>query len=80
MTVRVKLNPAGFDALRKSPEVVAVISAMASRISAAAPGCAVSAPKMGRKRARVRVYTATHAARVAESEGHALLRAIDAGR
>lgn len=79
---RFKLNPPGFDAFRRSPEVAALIQAAGERVASAAGG----APDFkvirteNKSRARVLVITATTRGRLAEAKHRALTRSIDAGR
>ena len=77
---RVVLNQAAFRELRRSPEVVADLTARGRRIAAAAGAGFEMQTWLGRNRGRVTVRTATSAARAAEARDHALLGALDAGR
>lgn len=79
--VRFVLDPAGFDALRKSAEMDAALAAVAARIAAAAgDGFEADPVTDGAHRGRTRVYTATYAARVRNARENTLLKALDAGR
>ena len=80
MTVRVKLNIAGFRQLRTAPDVVDDLERRAQAIAAAAgPGHKVST-EAGRTRAIGMVWTDTPEAMLAEATGRSLTRAIDAGK
>lgn len=75
--MKIKFNEAGFDELRKSPEVIALLEQKGRELAAAAgPGYEAEPAFKGRKRARVTVRTATNAARAAEARNHNLIRAL----
>lgn len=77
---KIKFNYAGFNEVRRSPEVAADLRARAERIaSAAGEGFEVKAT-MNAGRAGAIVYADTMEAMVAEAEDKALSSAIDAGR
>jgi hypothetical protein len=78
--VRIKLNSAEVAALLRSDAVGRDLEERARRIAnAAGPGMEVSR-RVGRKRQRVSIITATAEARRAEAERRALTQALDAGR
>jgi hypothetical protein len=79
---RIKFHYEGFNALRKSPEVVAALEAKGEAIAQAAGG----SPDFevivaeGKSRARVIVTTASIEGMVAEATDRALTQALSAGR
>lgn len=77
---RIVFNYQGFDALRKTPSVVADITARANRIAAAA-GDGVEV-KIGAtpSRAKATIYTDSIEASLAEATDKTLSTAIDQGR
>lgn len=78
---RVVLHNEGFDKLRKLPAIQQDLKRRADKIAAAAgEGFVVDPVFEGQKRARVRVYAESFAAKRAEANDGALTRAIDAGR
>lgn len=93
-TTTIKILPEGFNAYRKSPEVVAALEAIAAGIVAEAqanvdadPAAAhfpterpdvVQRTVQGRDRARVYVSTDTHRGALAEHSSRALNRAVQA--
>lgn len=84
-TTRIELNLEGFNALRRSPEVIADLTSRANAIAQAAEAGADGAQfdvdnVTSAVRGRVRVSTANYKARKAEAVDAALTRAIDAGR
>lgn len=80
MTVTVKMNRQGVDALLKSPDVAAELNRRARRIaSAAGPGMEVRS-SIGRTRARAVVITSTPEARAAEATDRRLSAALWSGR
>ncbi len=79
-TVRLEMNSAGFQAILKSPGVVADIEKRTNAIAAAAgPGMEPSV-RVGVTRVRGSVITADYDAMKAEATNKALTSAIDAGR
>lgn len=83
---RVVLNIEGFNALRRSPEVMADLERRARAIASAATANAGAGAEFevetitSATRGRVRVATANRKAQRAEALDAALTRAIDAGR
>ncbi|MFL2002017.1 hypothetical protein [Microbacterium sp. A1-JK] len=80
--VRIEMNPAGFAAILKSPEVQADLRRRAEAIAAAAgggPDFEVDS-RIGSTRARASVFTATTEGRLAEATDRVLTNALDAGR
>ena len=78
--VRIKLNSAEVAALLRTDAVGRDLEERARRIAnAAGPGMEVTR-RVGRKRQRVSVITATPEAMHAEAATRALTRALDAGR
>jgi hypothetical protein len=77
---RVKLNEAAFRELRRSPEVLADLTARGRRIAASAGKGFGVQPWIGRNRARVTVRTETAEARGRDARDHVLLHALDAAR
>lgn len=76
---KVKLNIAGFNELRKSGEVEALVSGEAEKIaSAAGPGFAVGVHQKG-SRVIANVYTETADAMRAEAKSGALSKAVGGG-
>ncbi len=81
MSTRVKLNIAGFRALRNSPAVVAELERRAKAIAeAAGPGMETRPAETGGNRARVAVVTSSFEAMLAEAHHRTLTRAVGAGR
>lgn len=75
--MKIKFNTKGFDELRNSPEISALLEAKAREVAAAAgPGYEAETVFHGKKRARVSVKAATRAARVSEARNHNLIRAV----
>jgi hypothetical protein len=75
--VKVTFRTAGFDELRKSPGVVAMLEAKAAELAeAAGDGFEAKPVELGRKRARVAVVATTPEAMVAEARNHNLIRAL----
>lgn len=80
MSVRVVLHNAAFDALRKSPEIMADLERRARQIAAqAGDGFEVEVDR-GPRRGVARVVARSSEAKRAEATDAALTRAIDAGR
>lgn len=81
---RIEFNNAGFEAILKSPEVIADLLARGQRIASSAttrPGAVFSVDaQVGRSRAQIRVATGNDAAREAEAHDRALVSSLDAGR
>ncbi len=80
MSVRIVWKWAGFDAVRKSPEVATDLRRRGEAIAAAAGEGHEVQSYTGRRRARVTVRTATNAAREREATARNLTAALDAGR
>lgn len=75
--MKIRFNEAGFDALRKSPEMCALLEEKGRELAASAgPGYEAEPAFKGRKRARVSVKAATKEAKVAEARQHNLIRAL----
>lgn len=91
--VRIKINVAGFNAYRNSPEVMALLTKVAKEIQdraqANVDATSINIPSEGpdigmvvhnhATRARARVFTRTLKAMIAESHNRALNRAIQGG-
>jgi hypothetical protein len=77
---RIEVDHAGVEALLRSPEVKRDLERRAAAIAAAAGEGMASRTYQGRDRIRAVVWTQTNAARRAEAQNRALLRALDAGR
>lgn len=79
---RLKIEPEGFNQIRRDPAIQADLHRRAEAISAAAGGgddyVVIDSPSS--TRARVVVVTASPAARQAEATDRTLTRALDAGR
>lgn len=78
---RFDLDFAGFDELRKSSDLDAIISASVRRIaSAAGPGFEAGPVVHGINRSRSDIHTTDFRSRVKNARENTLLRALDAGR
>lgn len=81
MATRLKLNTAGFRALRTSPEVRADLAERAARVAnAAGPGVEVLPEQAPRNRAHLTVAPVTPEAAARVAKGNDLIRALEAGR
>lgn len=81
--MEIEWNYRAFDAIRRSPEVVADLERRARAIRAAAGGDDADFEVetfIGRSRARVTIRTANRAGMLAEARDRALTRAMEAGR
>jgi len=78
MTLRYESDYEGWGQILKSSAVQALVTAKAERVrNAAGPGFVVESGISAKgDRASARVYTATHAARVAEADQRALSKAF----
>ena len=77
---RIQFNYAGFNAVRRSPQVAADIERRAQAIAAAAGEGMEVRTGLNASRAWATVSTGTDDAKRAEAEDKALTRAIDSGR
>lgn len=77
---KVTLRKANIGLLLKSAKVQAELKARADRIAAAAGEGMEASVRVGRRRARASVITATEQARENEARHRSLTRALDAGR
>ena len=80
MTVRIKLNNAGFRTLRTSDEAQELIGKIARRIAAACGPGYVAERSPSKNRARWTVYPETPEAVRDAAENLTLIRSLDAGR